>query len=125
MSIVSTVVHISQFLRVMADRMQAKAINAVEKRIKQVEKEQRQVEQHRSKLMIDCHNCLHGERDARCAEYQKAKGALQAKFNKDMDKIAGKFEENRRTVALTSQAASNELKRELAMLGSELDHLTK
>lgn len=125
MSIVSTVVFLSQSLRVLANKMQAKAIKAIETRIKQVEKEQRQCEQHRSKLMVDCHNRHYAEMKDASDEYEKAVAAARLKLNTRQRKEIASFAENKRTIALTSQAASNELKRELAMLGSELDHLTK
>lgn len=125
MSVVSTVVFLSQSLRTLANRMQSKAINAIEKRIKQVEKEQRQCEQHRSKQMIDCHNNFY-KADARLSvDRDNAIKAIIAKFDAKQDKLAASFNENKRTISLTHQAASNDLKRELAMLGSELDHLTK
>lgn len=125
MSVVSTVVFLSQSLRVLANKMQAKAVRAITTRIAQVEKEQRLCEAHRSKLMIDCHNKFYADANELSRKKQAAIDAIVAKYNADAGKLSVRFEENKRTIALTSQAASNELKRELAMLGSELDHLTK
>lgn len=125
MSVVSTVVFLSQSLRALDNRMQYKAINAIEKRIKQVEEEQRLCEQHRSKQMIDCHNRYYKE----AGEIGKARALALAEVNRKFDAKCAKkhasFTENKRTIALTHQAASNELKRELAMLDSELDHLIR
>ncbi len=125
MSVVSTVVFLSQSLRVMANRMHSKAIRAIEKRIKQVEAEQVKCEVHRSNLMVNCHNKHYAANAEITSDYNAALKKLQDKFHARMDKESASFNENKRTIALTSQAASNELKRELAMLGSELDHLTK
>ncbi|AIM51243.1 polysaccharide chain length determinant protein [Lelliottia phage phD2B] len=125
MSVVSTVVFLSQSLRVMANRMHSKAINAMEKRIKQVEAEQVKCEAHRSKMMVNCHNKHYAAKAAATTKFNEEMAALKKKHFARIDKLDTAFEQNRRTIALTSQASSNELKRELAMLGSELDHLTK
>lgn len=125
MSMVTTLVSLSQFFRSMAIRMRNKAIKAIKERIAVVEAQQVEVEEHRSKLMIDCHNRYYAARNANNAEYQKALADLESRFTQKLNRIDSDFAENKRTIALTSQAASNELKRELAMLGAELDNLTK
>lgn len=125
MSVVSTLVFLSQSIRRLSVRMQSKAIAAIEKRIKQVEDEQVKCEAHRSKLMVECHNKYYTARDQINVDYRKALEVLESKFTQRLNKVESAFAENKRTIALTSQAASNELKRELVLLGSELDHLTK
>lgn len=125
MSMVTTLVSLSQFFRSMAIRVRNKAIKAIKERIAVVEAQQVEVEEHRSKLMIDCHNRYYAARKANNAEYQKALADLESRFTQKLNKIDSDFAESKRIIALTSQAASNELKRELAMLGAELDNLTK
>lgn len=125
MSVVSTLVFLSQSIRRLSVRMQSKAIAAIEKRIKQVEGEQVKCEAHRSKLMVDCHQKFYAEEIAINTAHGEAIAAINAKFEAKKERLLKSHTENKRTIALTSQAASNELKRELAMLGSELDQLTK
>lgn len=125
MSVVSTLVFLSQYIRDLSVRMQAKAIAAITKRIKQVEGEQVSVEAHRSKLMIACHQSFYKEEAAINKAHGEAIAAINAKFEAKKGKLFAAHNENKRTISLTSMAASNELMRELAMLGRELDHLTK
>ncbi|WXX03171.1 polysaccharide chain length determinant protein [Salmonella phage vB_SalP_SE29] len=114
MSMVTILVSLSQYLRNLSVRMKNKAVTAIKDRMAVVVEQQVEVEEHRYNLMIDCHNRFYAE-EAR----------LKAEFEAKMEKLKADFQENKRTIALTSQAASNELKRELAMLGAELDNLTK
>lgn len=125
MSIVSILVFASQAARRLAFKVKNKAIHAVQNRIKLVEAEQVKVEEHRSKLMIDCHNNFYKEDGKLVEERDAAIRAILAKFDAKQDKLAVTFHENKRTIALTHQAASNQLKGELVALRSELDHLTK
>lgn len=114
MSLVTTVVYLSQAMRHLATRMQAKAVKAIGVRIEKVIGEQVKIEARRSELRVDCHN-----------RFYKEEAELTAKFEKKMAKLKADFIANKGVIAVTSQAASDELKRELAMLGRELDHLTK
>ena len=125
MSMVTTLVSLSQFFRSMAVRLRNKAIKAIKARIAVVEAQQVKVEERRSKLMIDCHNRFYREADELSRKKQEAIDAIVAQYNKDAGKLAASFEEKKRSIALVAQGASNELKRELAMLGAELDNLTK
>lgn len=125
MSIVSILVFMSQAARRLAIKVKNKAIIAVSNRIKKVEAEQVKVEEHRSDLMIKCHNSYYSEVDAASDEYEKAVAAARLKMNLRQRKAAEVFSENKSVIALTHQAASNQLKGELVALRSELDHLTK
>ena len=125
MSIVSILVFVSQAARRLAIKAKNKAVTAVSNRIEKVEAEQVKLEAHRSSLMIACHDKHYTRKGELTTEYNNALAKLQAKFNKDMDAEDKSFAENKSVIALTSQAASNQLKSELAALRSELDHLTK
>lgn len=125
MSLVSTVVFLSQSVRTLAIRLQSKAIRAIERRIKQVESEQVKVEEHRSNLMVRTHKKYYEAKGQHMTEYNEALAKLESKFTQRLNKLDSAFADDKAVIALTHQAASNELKRELAMLGSELDHLTK
>lgn len=114
MSIVSILVFASQAARRLAIKAKSKAITAVSNRIKKVEAEQVKVEEHRSDLMIKAHNSFYAE-----------EAKLVRSFTLKMEKLTQSFNENKSTIALTHQAASNQLKGELAALRSELDQLTK
>lgn len=125
MSIVSILVFVSQAARRLAIKAKNKAITAVSNRIKKVEAEQVNVEARRSDNMIKAHNSFYAEKDASHDEYDKAVAAARLKMNVRQRKAAELLAETQRTIALTSQAASNQLKGELVALRSELDHLTK
>lgn len=125
MSIVSILVFMSQAARRLAIKAKNKAITAVSNRIEKIEAEQFKVEEHRSKLMVDCHNSFYSADEELEKERDAAIRAINAKFDAKQDKLAVTFNENKRTIALTHQAASNQLKGELVALRSELDHLTK
>lgn len=125
MSIVSILVFMSQAARRLAIKAKNKAVTAIQNRIKKVEAEQVKVEEHRSDLMIKCHNSYYSEVEAASDEYEKAVAAARLKMNLRQRKAAEVFSENKSVIALTHQAASNQLKGELVALRSELDHLTK
>lgn len=125
MSIVSILVFVSQAARRLANKAKNKAITAVSNRIKKVEAEQVKVEDHRSFLMIECHNKYYSADMELDQARAAAVRAINAKFDAKQAKLAATFNENKRTIALTHQAASNQLKSELVALRSELDHLTK
>lgn len=125
MSVVSTLVFVSQALRKLAIKVKGKAIAAIGLRIKKVEAEQVKLEEHRSKLMTACHTRYYESKAQATTDYNKALAELEAKFNAKLDGLDKEFSENKGMIAITSQAASNQLKSELAALRSELDHLTK
>lgn len=125
MSIVSILVFVSQAARRLAIKAKNKAVTAVSNRIEKVEAEQVKLEGHRSKLMVACHDKHYARKGELTTEYNIALAKLQAKFDKDMGAEDKAFKENKAVIALTSQAASNQLKAELVALRSELDHLTK
>lgn len=125
MSLVTAVVYASQYLRALANRIHNKAIDVLESRIKRVQDAQVECEAQRSKLMVACHN-RHYDRVAEITtEYNKALAKITQRFNAKQDKESEAFEQSKRAIAVTSQAASDDLKRELTALRSELDHLTK
>lgn len=115
----------SQAARRLAIKVKNKAIIAVSNRIKKVEAEQVKVEDHRSDLMIKAHNSFYSEHEAILFAHHEAVAKLKAKTDKSLARLNESFAENKRTIALTHQAASNQLKAELVALRSELDHLTK
>lgn len=125
MSIVTILVFVSQAARRLAIKAKNKAVTAVSNRIEKVQAEQVNVEQHRSSLMIACHNKHYEAKGQIMSERNEAFRKLEAKFQARMDKEDKTFQDNKRTIALTHQAASNQLKGELVALRSELDHLTK
>lgn len=125
MSIVSILVFASQAARRLAIKAKNKAVTAVSSRIEKVEAEQFKVEEHRSDLMIKAHNSFYSEHDAIIKAHNEAIAKLKAKTDKSLARLNDSFAENKRTIALTHQAASNQLKGELVALRSELDHLTK
>lgn len=125
MSIVSILVFVSQAARRLAIKAKNKAITAVSNRIKKVEAEQVDIEKRRSDNMIKCHNAHYEAVDAWFKERDAAIAKVHARFDAKAEKEMKGFQETKRTIALTSQAASNQLKGELAALRSELDHLTK
>lgn len=125
MSMVTTLVSLSQFIRALSHKLRDKVIKAIELRIAKVECEQRKCEAHRSKQMVECHNEFY-EMDEKL---EAIRDRLIAKINRTIDakqdKLASAFNERKAIIATSHQGASNQLKRELAMLGSELDNLTK
>lgn len=114
MSMVTTLVALSQFFRTPAVRVRNKAINAIKDRIAVVEDQQVAVEGKRSEDMIAAHN-----------SYYAAKAKLDEEYQVKLAKIEAELAETKRTIAMVAQGASNELKRELVMLNRELDNLTK
>ena len=114
MSMVTTLVALSQLFRTLAVRVRNKAINAIKDRIAVVEDQQVAVEEKRSENMIAAHN-----------SYYAAKAKLDEEYQAKLAKIEAELAETKRTIAMVAQGASNELKRELVMLNRELDNLTK
>lgn len=55
MSMVTTLVSLSQFFRTLAVRMRNKAVRAIEDRIDVIQDRQVKLEERRSALMVDCH----------------------------------------------------------------------
>lgn len=114
MSMVTTLVALSQFFRTLDVRVRNKAINAIKDRIAVVEDQQVAVEEKRSENMITAHN-----------SYYAAKAKLDEEYQAKLAKIEAELAETKRTIAMVAQGASNELKRELVMLNRELENLTK
>ena len=114
MSMVTTLVSLSQFFRNLSTRIRNKAIDAIKDRIAVVEDQQVAVEEKRSENMIATHN-----------SYYAAKAKLDEDYQAKLAKIEAELAETKRTIAMVAQGASNELKRELVMLNRELDNLTK
>ncbi|AIT13689.1 polysaccharide chain length determinant protein [Salmonella phage BP12B] len=125
MSMVTILVAMSQYLRSLSVRMKNKAIKAIKDRIAAVEAEQVELEESRSNRMVDCHKRYYASYEDLRARHAKEVAELLERHETEQLNLKADFEDNKRTIALTSQAASNELKRELAMLGTELDNLTK
>jgi hypothetical protein len=125
MSLVTTLVSLSQALRNLANRMQTKAIKAIEGRISKLEGEQRDCELERSFKMIELHNEHYSNRAGLQQEYCEALANLESEFTQRINKVDSDFAEDKGSIAIKHQGISDNLKRELAMLGRELDHLTK
>lgn len=125
MSVVTILVYLSQTLRALSIKIKNKTIAAIKDRIAILRDEQVEVEAQRSKAMIDLHNKFYADDAKLSAERDAEIAAINAKFDALQDKLAAKFNEDKAVIATLSQAASNDLKRELAMLEFELDNLTK
>lgn len=125
MSVVTILVYLSQTLRALSIKIKNKTITAIKDRIAILRDEQVEVEAQRSKAMIDLHNKFYADDAKLSAERDAEIAAINAKFDALQDKLAAKFNEDKAVIATLSQAASNDLKRELAMLEIELDSLTK
>lgn len=114
MSIVSTLVFLSQSIRRLSVKAKNAMITRIKDRIAVLEDQQVELEAHRSSQMIDLHNKFYAD-----------EAEMVRKFELEMQKLKDRFNENKRTIALVHQAASDELKRERVMLACELDNLTK
>lgn len=114
MSLINTYVCLSQFLRKLTNKVHNKLIERIKDRIACIEDEQVSVESRRSKQMIDCHN-----------KYYADIAALEAKFKAERAKLDEGFNSKKASIAIVSQAISDDLKRELASMKMELDNLTK
>lgn len=125
MSMVTTLVFVAQYFRGLANKFKYKAIEAIESRIEDVQAEQVEVEEHRSSQMIDCHNRYYASRDDLNARQAKEVEGMMARHQQERDNLKADFEENKASIALLHQAASDDLKRELVMLRTELDALIK
>ncbi len=125
MSMVTTLVFVAQYFRGLANKFKAKAIKAIESRIEAVQVEQVEVEEHRSSQMIDCHNRYYASRDDLNARQVKEVEEMLARHQQERDNLKADFEENKASIALVHQAASDSLKKEIVMLEIELDNLTK
>ncbi len=125
MSMVTTLVFVAQYFRGLANKFKAKAIKAIESRIETVQAEQVEVEEHRSSQMIDCHNRYYASRDDLNARQVKEVEEMLARHQQERDNLKADFEENKASIALVHQAASDSLKKEIVMLEIELDNLTK
>lgn len=125
MSMVTTLVFVAQYFRSLANKFKYKAIEAIEARIEAVQAEQFEVEEHRSSQMIDCHNRYYASRDDLNARQAKEVEEMLARHQQERDKLKANFEENKASIALVHQAASDRLKKEIVMLEMELDNLTK
>ena len=125
MSMVTTLVSLSQFFRTLAVRMRNKAVRAIEDRIDVIQDRQVKLEESRSALMVDCHSS-HYKKVESLKAWRKAELArIEKEFETKAGKETARFQEQKRTIAVMSQAKSDELKRELVMLRTELDNLTK
>lgn len=115
----------AQYFRGLANKFKSKAIKAIEARIEAVQAEQVKVEEHRSSQMIDCHNRYYASRDELNARQVKEVEDMLARHQQERDSLKAEFEENKASIALVNQAASDSLKKEIVMLEIELDNLTK
>lgn len=127
MSMVTTLVFVAQYFRGLSNKFKYKAIKALESRIEAVQAEQVEVEveEHRSSQMIDCHNRYYASRDDLNARQVKEVEEMLARHQQECDNLKADFEENKASIALVHQAASDSLKKEIVMLEMELDNLTK
>lgn len=125
MSMVTTLVFVAQYFRGLANKFKYKAIVAIEDRIEAVQAEQVEVEEHRSSQMIDCHNRYYASRDDLNARQVKEVEEMMARHQQERDNLKADFEENKASIDLLHQAASDILKKEIVMLEIELDNLTK
>ncbi|WP_438431055.1 hypothetical protein [Escherichia coli] len=125
MSMVTTLVFVAQYFRGLANKFKQKAIKHIEKRIAAIEDEQVQVEEHRSSQMVDLHNRLYKDRDEMRHRHAKEVEDMLNRHAEEQAKLETTFHENKRSIALVHQAASDSLKKEIVMLEIELDNLTK
>lgn len=125
MSMVTTLVFVAQYFRGLANKFKPKAIKAIEARIEAVQAEQVKVEEHRSSQMIDCHKRYYESRDDLNARQVKEVEEMLARHQQERENLKADFEENKASIALVHQAASDSLKKEIVMLEIELDNLTK
>lgn len=125
MSVVTILVYLSQTLRAMSIKIKNKTIAAIKDRIAILRDEQVEVEAQRSKAMIDLHNKFYMALDEADKEMEAAIAKARAIRDEKVAATTTKFNEDKAVIATLSQAASNDLKRELAMLEIELDNLTK
>lgn len=125
MSMVTTMVFVAQYFRGLANKFKQKAIKHIEKRIAAIEDEQVQVEKHHSSQMVDLHNRLYKDRDEMRHHHAKEVEDMLNRHAEEQTKLETTFHENKRSIALVHQAASDSLKKEIVMLEIELDNLTK
>lgn len=125
MSMVTTLVFVAQYFRGLANKFKQKAIFAIQERINKIEEEQVDVEEHRSSQMVDCHNRYYASRDDLNARQVKEVEGMLVRHQQEHDNLKADFEENKASIALVHQAASDSLKKEIVMLEMELDKLTK
>lgn len=124
MSLVSTLVYLSQSLRQLSNKVRNKAISAINERIKDVEAEQVSVEEKRSSNMIELYNHFYSERDKADRAYEAAMKKAADDRAEAVAKADKELAEHRKLIATSSASASNMLKSELVALRTELDHLT-
>lgn len=122
---VTTLVFVAQYFRGLANKFKSKVIKAIEYRIEAVQAEQVEVEEHRRSQMIDCNNRYYASRDALNTRQVKEIEEMLARHQQERDNLEADFEENKASIALVHQAASDSLKKEIVMLEIELDNLTK
>lgn len=122
---VTTLVFVAQYFRGLANKFKSKVIKAIESRIEAVQAEQVEVEEHRRSQMIDCNNRYYASRDALNTRQVKEIEEMLARHQQERDNLEADFEENKASIALVHQAASDSLKKEIVMLEIELDNLTK
>lgn len=125
MSLVSTLVYLSQSLRQLSNKVRNKAIIAINKRIKDVEAEQVSVEEQRSLNMINLHEHYYTECDKAVIAYEAAVKKAADDHAAAIAKADKEFKEHKKIIAVSSASASNMLKSELVTLRTELDHLTR
>lgn len=125
MSMVTTLVALSQFFRTMTVRMRDKGVRAIEDRIDVIQGRQFKLEERRSSLMVDCHSSHYKKVEALKAWREAELARIEKEFETKAGKENARFQEQKRTIAVMSQAKSDELKRELVRLRTELDNLTK
>lgn len=125
MSMVTALVSLSQFFRTLAVRMRNKAVRAIEDRIDVIQDRQVKLEERRSALMVDCHSSHYKKVEALNAWREAELARIEKEFEDKAGKENARFQEQKHTIAVISQAKSDELKRELVVLRTELDALTK
>lgn len=125
MSLVSTLVYLSQALRQLSNKVRNKAITAINERIKDVEMEQVSVEEQRSANMVELHNHFYSEQDKAVLAYEATVSKAAEDYDAAIAKANKDLAEHRKIIATSSASASNMLKSELVALRTELDHLTR
>lgn len=125
MSMVTTLVFVAQYFRGLANKFKQKAVFAIQERINKIEEEQVEVEEHRSSQMIDCHKRYYTSYEELRERHAKEVAELLERHEVEQRNIKADFEENKASIALVHQAASDSLKKEIVMLEMELDNLTK
>lgn len=125
MKLITILVHASQALRSMADKVRRKAITSIQAGLKEIEVDLADVEARRSEHMVKAHQELYAQGNTIEKQRNAALAKVNAKFDARQNKLLSEISERRKTIALVAKGAVTELVKTRAALSRELDHLTK